>query len=35
MALADPDHWAVVDASRSVADVASAIRSIVADRLRI
>jgi dTMP kinase len=35
MALADPDHWAVVDASRSVADVSTAIRSIVADRLGI
>jgi dTMP kinase len=35
MALADPDHWAVVDASRSVADVSTAIRSVVADRLGI
>ena len=35
MAAADPDHWAIVDASRSVADVATAIRSIVADRLGI
>jgi dTMP kinase len=35
MAAADPDHWAIVDAGRSVADVAAAIRSIVADRLGI
>ena len=35
MAAADPDYWAMVDASRSVADVATAIRSIVADRLGI
>jgi dTMP kinase len=35
MAAADPDHWAVVDASRSVGDVATSIRSIVRDRLGI
>ncbi len=35
MAAADPDHWAIVDASRSVADVATSIRSIVRDRLGI
>jgi len=35
MAAADPDHWAVVDASRSVAEVASGIRAIVRDRCGI
>jgi dTMP kinase len=32
MAAADPDHWAVVDASRSVAGVATDIRAIVRER---
>ena len=35
MAAADPDHWAVVDASRSVAAVATAIRAIVRERCEI
>ncbi len=35
MAAADPDHWAVVDASRSVADVATDIRAIVRERCGI
>ncbi|HEX4981211.1 MAG TPA: dTMP kinase [Ilumatobacteraceae bacterium] len=35
MAAADPDHWAVVDASRSVADVAAGIRAIVRERCGI
>jgi dTMP kinase len=35
MAAADPDHWAVVDASRSVAEVAKEIRTIVRDRLGV
>jgi dTMP kinase len=35
MAAGDPDRWAVVDASRSVAEVASGIRAIVRDRCGI
>ena len=35
MAAGDPDHWAVVDASRSVTDVAAGIRAIVRERCGI
>ena len=35
MAAADPDHWAVVDASRTVARVATDIRAIVRERCGI
>jgi dTMP kinase len=35
MAAGDPDHWAVVDASRSVTEVAAGIRAIVRDRCGI
>jgi dTMP kinase len=35
MAAADPEHWVVVDASRSVTDVSATILTIVRDRLGI